>query len=170
MPPSGIGPAPVSSRLEVVLLNRQRRRRVRPDRLRRLLEDAARSLGVSGEVALVLTRDPAVRELNARYRGQDEPTDVLSFPGPCAGHVLPRASKSARRIHCDACERRAAGLGDIVVSVDTAERNARRLGRTLQRELDVLALHGFLHVLGYDHETDDGTMDRLERRLRRELL
>jgi len=57
-----------------------------------------------------------------------------------------------------------------VVSVDTAERNARRLGRTLQRELDVLALHGFLHVLGYDHETDDGTMGRLERRLRRELL
>ncbi len=148
MPPSGIGPAPVSSGLEVVLLNRQRHRRVRPDRLRRLLEDAARSLGVSGEVALVLTRDPAVRELNARYRGKDKPTDVLSFPGPGGS----------------------AGLGDIVVSIDTAERNARRLGRTLQRELDVLALHGFLHVLGYDHETDDGTMDRLERRLRRELL
>ena len=148
MPPSGIGLAPVSSRLEVVLLNRQRRRRVRSHRLRRLLEDAARALGVSGEVALVLTRDPAVRELNARYRGQDKPTDVLSFPGPGGN----------------------AGLGDIVVSVDTAERNARRLGRTLQRELDVLALHGFLHVLGYDHETDDGTMDRLERRLRRELL
>jgi probable rRNA maturation factor len=148
VPPSGIGPAPVSSGLEVVLLNRQRRRRVRSDRLRRLLEDAARSLGVSGEVALVLTRDPAVRELNARYRGKDKPTDVLSFPGPGG----------------------AAGLGDIVVSVDTAERNARRLGRTLQRELDVLALHGFLHVLGYDHETGDGTMGRLERRLRRKLL
>jgi probable rRNA maturation factor len=148
VPPSGIGPAPVSPGLEVVLLNRQRRRRVRSDRLRRLLEGAARSLGVSGEVALVLTRDPAVRELNARYRGKDKPTDVLSFPGPGGS----------------------AGLGDIVVSVDTAERNARRLGRTLQRELDVLALHGFLHVLGYDHETDDGTMDRLERRLRRELL
>jgi probable rRNA maturation factor len=93
-------------------------------------------------------RDPAIRELNARYRGKDKPTDVLSFSGPGGGE----------------------GLGDIVVSVDTAERNARRRGRTLQRELDVLALHGFLHVLGYDHETDDGTMDRLERRLRRELL
>ena len=56
------------------------------------------------------------------------------------------------------------GLGDIVISVDTAARNARELGRTLPQELDVLALHGFLHVLGYDHETDDGTMDRLERR------
>jgi probable rRNA maturation factor len=62
-----------------------------------------------------------------------------------------------------------AGLGDIVISVATAERNARRLGRTLPQEIDVLALHGFLHVLGYDHETDDGTMDRLERRLRQEL-
>jgi len=131
-----------------VLLNRQRRRRVRARRLRRLLQEAARSLGVSGEVALVLTRDPAVRALNARYRGQDAPTDVLSFPGAGAE----------------------GGLGDIVVSVDTAERNARRGGRTLQRELDLLALHGFLHVLGYDHETDDGTMHRLERRLRRELL
>ena len=147
MPAPGAGPASLS-RFEVVLLNRQRRRPVRPARLRRLLEAAARSLGVSGEVSLVLTRDPAVRALNARYRGKDKPTDVLSFPGP-GGE---------------------AGLGDIVVSVDTAERNARRQGRTLQRELDVLALHGFLHVLGYDHETDDGTMDRLERRLRRKLL
>ncbi len=148
MSPSRTRAAPLSSRLEVVLLNRQRRRPVRPDRLRRLLQDAARALGVFGEVALVLTRDPAVRALNARYRGQDQPTDVLSFPGPGG----------------------ASGLGDIVVSVDTAERNARRRGRSLQRELDVLALHGFLHVLGYDHETDDGTMDRLERRLRRKLL
>jgi probable rRNA maturation factor len=148
VPPSGNGSESTSSHLEVVLLNRQRRRAVRPERLRRLLEEAARALGVSGEVALVLTRDPALRALNSRYRGKDKPTDVLSFPGPGGS----------------------AGLGDIVVSVDTAERNARRLGRTLLRELDVLALHGFLHVLGYDHETDDGTMDRLERRLRRKLL
>ena len=129
-------------------MNRQRQRRVRPARLRRVLRAAARDLGVTGELAVVLAGDRTLRSLNARYRGKDKPTDVLSFPGPGG----------------------TAGLGDIVVSVDTAERNARRLGRTLQRELDVLALHGFLHVLGYDHETDDGTMDRLERRLRRELL
>jgi len=64
----------------------------------------------------------------------------------------------------------APGLGDIVISVDTAARNAKDLGRTLPQELDVLALHGFLHVLGYDHETDSGQMDRLEKRLRRRLL
>jgi len=63
-----------------------------------------------------------------------------------------------------------AGLGDVVISVARAERNARGLGRTLAQELEVLALHGFLHVLGYDHETDDGTMERLEGRLRRRLL
>jgi len=136
------------SELGVVLLDRQRRRRVRPDRVRRVLRAAARDLGVSGELAVVLAGDRTLRSLNARYRGKDKPTDVLSFPGP-GGE---------------------AGLGDVVISLDTAERNARALGRTLPQEVDVLALHGFLHVLGYDHETDDGTMDRLERRLRRKLL
>lgn len=137
-----------SAPVEVVLLNRQRRRRVPAARLRRVIEDAGRALRVSGEVALVLTNDAPVRRLNARYRHKDKPTDVLSFPGP-GGE---------------------AGLGDIVISLDTAARNAPRFGRTLSEELQVLTLHGFLHVLGYDHETDDGTMDRLEARLRRRLL
>ena len=137
-----------SAHVEVVVLNQQRRRRVPAARLRRVIEDAGRALRVSGEVALVLTTDAPVRRLNARYRHQDKPTDVLSFPGP-GGE---------------------AGLGDIVISLDTAARNAPRFGRTLGQELQVLTLHGFLHVLGYDHETDDGTMDRLESRLRRKLL
>ncbi len=132
--------------LDVVLLNRQRRRRVDASRVRRVLREAARQLRVSGEVALVLAGDRTLHRLNRDYRGMDKPTDVLSFPGEKAG------------------------LGDIVISVETAARNARRLGRTLPQEIDVLALHGFLHVLGYDHETDDGTMDRLEQRLRRKLL
>ena len=137
-----------SAHVEVVLLNQQRRRRVPAARLRRVIQDAGRALRVSGEVALVLTNDAPVRRLNARYRHQDKPTDVLSFPGP-GGE---------------------GGLGDIVISLDTAARNAPRFGRTLSQELQVLTLHGFLHVLGYDHETDDGTMDRLEARLRRRLL
>ena len=137
-----------SAHVEVVLLNQQRRRRVPAARLRRVIEDAGRALRVTGEVALVLTSDAPVRRLNARYRHQDKPTDVLSFPGP-GGE---------------------AGLGDIVISLDTAARNAPRFGRTLSEELQVLTLHGFLHVLGYDHETDDGTMDRLESRLRKRLL
>jgi probable rRNA maturation factor len=103
---------------------------------------------VRGELCLVFAGDAALRRLNRRYRGKDRPTDVLSFPGPGG----------------------ADGLGDVVISVPAAERNARQLGRSLAQELDVLALHGFLHVLGFDHETDDGTMDRLERRLRLRLL
>ena len=114
--------------------------------MRRVLRGAARQLRVSGEVALVLAGDRTLHRLNRDYRGKDKPTDVLSFPGE------------------------EAGLGDIVISVETAERNARRLGRTLPQEIDVLALHGFLHVLGYDHEKDDGAMDRLEQRLRRKLM
>ena len=134
--------------LGVVLLNRQRRRRVSPARLRRVLSGAAAALKVRGEVSLVLAGDGLLHRLNRDYRGKDRPTDVLSFPG-------------------DGGE---AGLGDIVISVPTAERNARALGRSLGQELDVLALHGFLHVLRHDHETDGGTMDRLERRLRTRLL
>lgn len=134
--------------LAVVLLNRQKARPVSPPRLRRVLREAAQALRVRGELSLVLAGDGLLRRLNREYRGKDKPTDVLSFPG-------------------DGGE---AGLGDIVISVAKAERNARRFGRTLPQELDVLALHGFLHVLGYDHEADDGAMDRLEGRLRRRLL
>ena len=60
-------------------------------------------------------------------------------------------------------------LGDIAISPQTAQRNARRFGRTLPQELRILLLHGVLHLMGYDHETDRGQMERRERRLRREL-
>ena len=133
--------------LDVIVLNRQRRRRVDAARLRRVLREAGRSLGVRGEVSVVLAGEHLLRRLNREFRGKDRATDVLSFPG--AGGEE--------------------GLGDVVISVPTAERNARRQGHTVPRELDILALHGFLHVLGYDHETDDGSMDRLEGRLRRTL-
>lgn len=136
------------SSLGVVLIDRQRRRRVEGGRLRRVLQGAAGALRVSGEVTLVLAGDDTLRRLNREYRRRDRPTDVLSFTG-AGGRE---------------------GLGDIVISVKTAERNARGEGRRLAQELEILALHGFLHLLGYDHETDDGTMDRLEGRLRRRLL
>jgi probable rRNA maturation factor len=109
---------------------------------------AARALRVKGELSLVLAGDRLLRRLNRTYRGKDRPTDVLSFPAGPGGRAL----------------------GDVVISVETAGRNARGLGRTLPQELDVLVLHGLLHALGHDHETDGGVMDRLERRLRRKLL
>jgi probable rRNA maturation factor len=151
--------------LEVELVNRQRRRRIPGARLKRVLLRAARRLRVSGSVTLVFTADRAMRTLNARYRRKDKTTDVLTFPGDVvhAGAVA-RGRGGVRRSAPASLT-----LGDVVISVPAAERNARRYGRALEQELDVLALHGFLHALGYDHETDDGRMERLELRLRRQL-
>ena len=87
-----------------------------------------------------------MRKLNREYRGFDKPTDVLSFASDDEADVY---------------------LGDIVISVDTAERQASRRGSILSRELRVLTLHGLLHLMGFDHESDDGEMRRLEYRLRR---
>jgi probable rRNA maturation factor len=133
--------------LEVIVLDRQRRQRVDRARIRRVLAEAARRLRVRGEMSVVLAGDRLVRRLNRDYRGRDRSTDVLSFPA-------------------DGGE---AGLGDVVISVPMAERNARNEGHGVPQELDILALHGLLHLLGYDHETDDGKMNRLELRLRRQL-
>jgi probable rRNA maturation factor len=94
--------------------------------------------------------DRAMREINRRFRGRDETTDVLSFPG--------EPSPDGRH------------LGDIVIAVPTARRQAAERGHGLERELRLLLLHGVLHCLGHDHETDGGEMERLERRLRRRWL
>jgi probable rRNA maturation factor len=85
-----------------------------------------------------------VRALNRRFRRKDAATDVLSFPSDAPPH-----------------------LGDIVIAAGVARRQAVSQGHPLRVELRVLALHGLLHLLGYDHERDDGAMARLERRLRR---
>jgi probable rRNA maturation factor len=117
-------------------------------RVRRLLDDAARATGESvREVSVLYCGDRRMRSLNRRYRRKDRSTDVLAFP---AGEVGDRGL-----------------LGDIVISVPYAARQARRRREPLPRELDRLLLHGYLHLLGYDHETDDGQMDALESRLRR---
>jgi probable rRNA maturation factor len=110
-------------------------------------------LGRDGdEVHLVLTDDRSLRELNQRFLGIDRETDVLSFPD---GDELP----SGRRL-----------LGEVVISLDRARLQGRELGHGELRELCELALHGTLHLLGYDHERDDGEMNELELRLRQELL
>jgi probable rRNA maturation factor len=132
----------------VVIVDRQRKHAVRKQDITRVLRGAAEALGVEGEIALVFAGDAFLRKLNRDYRFKDKPTDVLSFPGP---------DKDM-------------GLGDVIISVETARDNAARQNRSLDRELEILALHGFLHVLGYDHETDQGQMDALEKQLRARLL
>ena len=98
-------------------------------------------------VTLLLATDREIRTLNRRHLAHDRSTDVLSFP---AGGML---------------EPGTAHLGEIAVSLQTAARQARRAGWPLGSELALLLTHGLLHLLGHDHETDDGTMHRLERRL-----
>jgi probable rRNA maturation factor len=96
-----------------------------------------------GVVTVAIVPDSRVRRLNQRYRHTNGPTDVLSFPSAEPG-----------------------SLGDIVIAAGVARRQARAEGHSLQVEFCVLALHGLLHLLGYDHERDAGQMARLEARLR----
>jgi len=142
------GSASVTLPCEVTLRNPLRISGLGARRLRRWLEGMVRELAPDRtSLAVLLTSDRELRRLNAVYRGKDSVTDVLSFPG----------ERSPDGAH----------LGDIAVSVPAARRQAARAGHSLVRELEILLLHGVLHCLGHDHEHDDGTMDRLERRLRR---
>ena len=100
----------------------------------------------SATLAVRFVSDREMTRLNREFRGQDRPTDVLTFPG----------GETAEGVH----------LGDIAVSVPTARRQAMERGHPIERELQFLLLHGLLHCLGHDHEADDGEMLQLERRLR----
>jgi probable rRNA maturation factor len=97
-----------------------------------------------GTMTIAIVPDAHVRTLNRKYRKKDKATDVLSFPSDERGY-----------------------LGDVVIAEGVARRQAREAGHSVATELRVLALHGLLHLLGYDHEHDDGRMARLERRLRK---
>jgi probable rRNA maturation factor len=117
--------------------------------LRRAIGEAAGAAGApaGAELAIVLCDDAAMRALNGRWRGREEPTNVLSFPA--AGRAAPGA----------------AALGDIVIAYETTAREAAADGKPFADHLAHLAVHGFLHLLGYDHQTDDeaDAMERLER-------
>jgi probable rRNA maturation factor len=123
-------------------------------RLRPLLERLGRELDRDRcTLSVLLTDDAGIRDYNRRFRGLDEPTDVLSFAAEAGdvgadGHYL----------------------GDLVVSLDRAAEQAADLGHALADEVEVLVLHGVLHLLGHDHEVDDGGMRALEARLARTLF
>ena len=117
--------------------------------LTRFLNRARTSVGVQGAVDVLLTTDATLRQLNRNFRGKNKPTDVLSFPAPPA----------FAREHA----------GDLAISLETATRQASTYGHTLPDEINILLLHGLLHLSGQDHETDNGEMADREATLRREL-
>lgn len=117
--------------------------------LERFVLRAKRAAGLRGAVSVLVTSSQQLRQLNWRFRGLDMPTDVLSFPAPAVS-----AAKFA---------------GDVAISAEIAAQNARRLGHSPAEETKILALHGVLHLAGYDHETDKGEMARREGRLRQQL-
>jgi probable rRNA maturation factor len=115
---------------------------------RSVAEAAAAVSATSGELAIVLTDDARIRDLNRAWRGIDKPTNVLSFPTPGIG-----------------AEGNLVLLGDIVIAYETAAREAAAENKPFLHHLAHLAVHGFLHLRGHDHEADDEamTMERLER-------
>jgi len=146
-----------------VIENHQRGVAVLLPPLEEFLRHVKREIGLRRDcVAVRLINDAEMMRLNGTYRGKRKSTDVLSFP---AEDQRGRPGSLAQQV------RRASGkfLGDIAISPNAARRNAKSLGRKLPQELQVLILHGLLHLLGYDHETNRGEMERIEMRLRRRL-
>ena len=117
--------------------------------LERFVARARRTAGLRGAVNVLVTTSSEMRSLNCRFRGKDRATDVLSFPA---------ATDAAKGF-----------AGDIAISAEIAAQNARLLGHPVGQEIKILALHGILHLRGYDHERDDGQMARREKQLRRAL-
>jgi probable rRNA maturation factor len=153
-----------------MILNRQREVRVRIQILEKFLTRARRALRLPAESFTVcLVTNAAVARWNRSYRGKNRATDVLSFPAEgLPGSSNKRRERPGWRARSNS-ESRKLYLGDIAIAPGVARRNAQEFGRTLEEELCILALHGMLHLMGYDHETDCGEMERRERRLRRAL-
>lgn len=136
----------------IEILNTQTKHRVNSRSLRRLAERLARRYRVrpASEISLAFVTDASIRRLNRMYRRKDKVTDVLSFP---VGMKAPDGKRY---------------LGDIVIAPGRAAKQAKEHGHGLERELGILLIHGFLHLIGYDHRA--WRIEKEERRARREFL
>jgi probable rRNA maturation factor len=144
-------------RIDVVVRSaRWKKRRAAGTVVKTAVLAAAQAVSTApAELAIVLADDSAIRALNRKWRGRNAPTNVLSFPAPAPG-------KSRRA---------APHLGDLVIAYQTTAREAAAEGKPFEHHLAHLAVHGFLHLLGYDHESDREArvMEGLERRILRRL-
>jgi probable rRNA maturation factor len=135
----------------------------------------------SAELSLVLVSDPVMHDLNRRWRGKDRTTDVLAFPqqdvreGPAEARGAPRRAIIGERTRRPPGSRRTARiastlperlLGDVVISVDTARKQAAERGHSIGTESERLLVHGVLHLLGYDHERSGAEARRMQRKER----
>ena len=131
----------------IEVVNRQRHVKMDTDAWADFAAQALDAIGKSGSAATIaFVSDKSIRKLNQQFRSIDKATDVLSFPADEPGN-----------------------LGDVAVSVETAAKQAQESGLSFENEVAQLILHGLLHLSGYDHETDNGEMNRFELRLRRKL-
>ena len=135
------------SMMELTVQLRKRARGLVADEMEQFMVRARKAVGLKGGASLVVTSNAEIRRMNRWFRGKDKATDVLSF--------------GAEGIE--------GYSGDIAVSLDVAAENARRFGHSVGEEVRILALHGLLHLAGYDHETDRGEMSRREKQLRAAL-
>lgn len=124
------------------------------DALVRFVVRARKAVGLRGQVNVLVTNSAAVRSLNQRFRDQNKTTDVLSFPTASSTSQSRKGEKLA---------------GEVAISADIALKNAFRFGHPAAQEIKILALHGILHLAGFDHERDNGEMARKEAELRRAL-
>jgi probable rRNA maturation factor len=161
-----------------MILNRQRRVRISISGLEKFLAAARKRLRLAPRsLTVALVTDAQIARWNRAYRGKNRPTDVLSFPADVSqaepATTRKRHQPRPARVSGSRAASRAASaseyLGDIAIAPAVARRNAQRFGRAFDHEMRILVLHGILHLLGYDHETDTGQMDRRENRLRRDL-
>jgi probable rRNA maturation factor len=157
-----------------MIVNRQSRISVPLRDLDKFLARARRRLRLPKDsLTVCLVTDAEIARWNRAYRGKSGPTDVLSF-ATIARKARQRRAKNSRVrkdefVEAAAANHSAQYIGDIAIAPAVAKRNASRLGRTFDDEMRILILHGILHLMGYDHEADDGEMERRENKLRREL-
>ena len=136
------------------IINRQRACKINANQWREFGKRALRAVDSARQDAtIVFVSDAAIRRLNREFRGKDYTTDVLSFP-----------TKAEEFEH-----ENQSSLGEVVISVQRAALQAKQNGLRFSKEIEQLILHGLLHLCGYDHETDNGEMNRLELRLRKKL-
>jgi probable rRNA maturation factor len=163
-----------------MILNRQRAVRIARGPLEAFLRRVENEMDLGdSDVTVCLVSDAKIARMNQAFRKKKGPTDVLSFPAEKRRRV---SAIRGKKIYTEVAEttegaEKSRGnqasrtmqtyLGDIAIAPLTARRYAKKNGRSLSNELRVLILHGVLHLLGYDHETDRGEMDRIERKMRR---